>query len=183
MTWENRDASVSLDQAAAIPFSTLGIRIDGGREQMMVLATDIDDDQLWTSSAHIALQTRGGRIASTAGFGNDLTSHASVSSGPEEWNRPHHYTWSADFADLGIYSVRIECDVRPIGPAPMEILGKTFNTFRADETCTSPLLDWTFTNSYWVSADSGRVWRSIQHFHPKGPQLELEVLRPPLSYQ
>jgi hypothetical protein len=180
--WEDRDAPVSLDQAAAIPYATLGVRLDGGKEQMLLLAVDTDGEQLWTSSARVAIATRAGRIVKTAGFSTDLMAHSSRETG-EDWRRPHTYSWSGDFGDLGFYSVPIICYVRPAGHEPITILGKTLNTFRVDETCRSEAMNWSFSNNYWVSADSGRVWRSLQHIHPNGPTLEIEILRPPLGFQ
>jgi hypothetical protein len=181
ITWENRDAAAELNEVAAIPYATLGIRIDGGREQIVILATDSNGDRLWTSAARISLTTRRGRIVATSGFGTDLSGYASTQGSPLDWTTPHSYTWSADFPDLGLYSVTIKCDVTPAGRDPIEILGKTFDTIRVDERCRSDRQDWTFSNTYWVSSETGRVWRSIQHFHPHGPELEIEFLRPPLS--
>jgi Group 4 capsule polysaccharide lipoprotein gfcB, YjbF len=179
--WEGSDAAVSLNDAARIPYATLGIRINEGREQILILATDVEGERLWTSSAKVALTTRRGRIVRTAGFGTDLSGYASDQRGVDDWRHRHAYTWSGDFSDLGYYSVSIVCTVEPLGPDPITILGKSFDTIRVDERCRSDALDWTFTNSYWVSAQSGRVWRSRQHFHPKGPAVEIQFLRPPLS--
>jgi len=179
--WEDRDAPVKLNDAAAIPYATLGIRVDGGREQILILAVDTDNERLWTSSASVAITTLHGRITRTSGFGTDLSGYIANSREPEDWSRPHRYSWSADFADLGYYSVPITCDVQPVGPDPIEILGSQIDTVRADETCRSDRFDWSFQNSYWVSRSTGRVWRSVQHVHPKGPALEIEILRPPLS--
>ena len=179
--WDDRDAAVGLDEAASIPFATLGVRVDGSREQVMVLATDGGGERLWTSSSRFALSTRDGRIVRTSGFGTDLTGYSGSVAGREDWMHPHQFIWSGDFADLGYYSVSIICNVAPAGRDPITILGKEFNTIRVDETCRAEKLDWTFSNSYWVSADTGRVRRTQAHIHPKGPELEIELLRPPLS--
>jgi hypothetical protein len=180
-SWEERDAPASIEQAAAIPYATLGIRLDEGREQILVLATDDHGERLWTSAARVAITTRDGRIVRTAGFGTDLGGHYANVEGAEVWNTPHSYVWTADFPDLGVYSALVECNVTPEGRDPISILGQQFDTFRAEEKCRSDRLDWTFSNSYWVSRETGRVWRSIQHIHPKGPTLEIEYLRPPAS--
>lgn len=180
-SWEERDAAVALQDAASIPYATLGVRIDGGREQMLILALDNNGERLWTSGAHVAISTRQGRIVRTSGFGADLTGYGAAQGSAASWSQPHRYSWTADFKDLGYYSLPVNCDVTPAGPDPITILGKQFDTIRVDETCRADKIDWTFTNTYWVSAQSGRVWRAIEHFHPKGPELEIEILRPPLS--
>ncbi|MEI9997261.1 MAG: YjbF family lipoprotein [Rhizomicrobium sp.] len=179
--WDARDAPVSLEQAAAIPYATMGIRINGGREQVLLLATDTNGERLWASGAHVAITTRNGRIVRTAGFGTDLTGYQAAAGDPSGWTRPHSFTWNADFADRGIYSVPVVCRMVPAGPDPITILGKQLDTIRVDESCRAERLDWSFANSYWVSAATGRVWRSIQNVHPNGLTLEIELLRPPLS--
>ncbi len=178
--WETRDAPVGLNEAAAIPYATLGVRVDGGREQILVLATDAAGERIWTSGTAVAITTRHGRIIRTAGFGTDLTGYDGQE-GPNGWFRAHTVTWTADFADLGRYSVPVTCNSQPAGADPIAILGKSFDTVRVDLICRADLVGWSFTNSYWVSAQTGRVWRSIEHFHPNAPVLETELLRPPLS--
>jgi hypothetical protein len=178
--WETQDSAISLDEASSIPYATVGVRIDGSREQVMVLATDTGDERLWASSGGVAFSTRYGRVVRTAGFGADLTGYVGES-GREDWFRPHRVTWSGDFADVGYFSVAVVCDVTPAGRDPIKILGQEFDTVRVDETCRADKLGWTYSNSYWVSATTGRVWRAVVHFHPKGPELDMEILRPPLS--
>jgi hypothetical protein len=179
--WENRDAPVNLRDAAAIPYATLGARVNGSREQILILATDSGAERLWTSGAKAAITTRNGRIVRTAGFGQDLTGYIVSAGSISDWATPHRYTWNADFADKGIYSASVECKVHPLGSDPITILGKQIDTTQIDEDCHSSQLNWNFTNSYWVSIDSGRVWRSIQHVHPDGLVLEIELLRPPFT--
>jgi hypothetical protein len=179
--WDNRDAPIGLEQASGIPFATMGVRVNGGREQMLLLATDTNGERLWTSGSKVAITTRRGRIIRTAGFGTDLSGYENANGDPAGWRAPHAFAWNADFADLGYYSVPVVCRVAPAGREPITILGKEIDTVRVDETCRAEKLDWSFTNSYWVNPESGRVWRSIQYLHPKGLVLEIELLRPPLS--
>jgi len=179
--WVNRDAPVGLNEAAAVPFATLGIRIDGGREQILVLATDSDGERLWTSGAHVAITTRGDRIVRTAGFGTDLSAVYSVS-GERDLRRVSSSNRVADFRDIGRFGISITCKRTVTAYDPITILGKQFETTRIEEVCNADAVGWAFTNVFWISEKTGRVWRSIQHIHPKGPALELEILRPPLSF-
>lgn len=178
--WASRDASVELAEAASIPYATMGVRIGDGRQQIIVLATDAGGERLWTSAARIAITTRGGRIVATAGFAANLTAAGSAVN-RVTWTTAQHVQWMADFADLNIYSVPVACDDSPAGRETVSILGKDFDTIRVDESCRSERLDWTFHNTYWVSPDSGRVWRSVQYVHPNADPLEIEILRPPES--
>src|SRR5690349_17575742 len=46
---------VTLQQAAAIPYATIGVRIDGSPEGMLALAvTNPGDERLWTSASRVA---------------------------------------------------------------------------------------------------------------------------------
>jgi len=180
-SWEKRGAATTLDQAAAIPYATIGVSLDGEQEQILVLATDVDGERMWTSSSKIAISTRNGRIVRTAGLGTDLTALEPMQPGDTSGIMPGIHIWNADFANLGIYSASIRCVVSPGVPDPISILGADFQTLRIDESCQSDRLNWNFKNSYWVTQGSGRVWRAIQHIHPKGPELQIELLRPPVG--
>ncbi len=178
-SWGARNANVSLDRAAAIPYATLGVRIGDDVEQILVLVTETQHERLWASAPHLALSTRGGRLVRTAGLAHDM-SGLTTGGGPNlYWTEAHDISWTADFVDLGLYAVSILCRDEPEGPDPVTILGKQIATIRVREDCRSEQLDWTYTNTFWVAPDSGRVWRSVQHVSPKGDVLDMEILRPP----
>ena len=179
-SWENRDAPVALQEAAAIPFATLGVRIGDGREQILVLATDSHGERLWVAHTQVAMTTRGGRIVATAGLPFNVSGYSAATGTSVAWSAPHAVRWSADFPDMGLYSVSVSCEDRPAGPDPITILGQPLETIRVDETCHSEQLKWTFANSYWVS-ETGRVWRSTQSIHPGMDSLTIQILRPPES--
>lgn len=172
---------VSLQQAAAIPYATLGVRIGGGPQQLLILAADNGRDRLWTSAAHVAIATHDGRITRTSGLPPDLSGHVSVGSQVESWTVPHAYRWNADFEDLNRYSVTVTCRVVPIANEDIEILGQKLAVLRVNEDCRAEQIGWTFQNVYWVDPVTGRVWRSKQTVHPDGDSLEIELLRPPAS--
>ena len=69
-TTQPRD--VTREQAAQVPFATIGVRVDGGAQSMLVLATETGGDLLWTSAARVALVTRAGRVLQSAGFRENL---------------------------------------------------------------------------------------------------------------
>ena len=179
-SWSSGNASVSLDAAAAIPYATLGVRFsDGGPEQILLLATETPGERLWSAPPKAAILVRQGRVVETAGQQFNLSGSSISATLGSSWATPRQVHWTADFVDLGLYSVAIDCRDLSGGVDPVSILGKTIDTVRVDENCRSEQLDWTFTNTFWVSAKTGRVWRSIQFIHPKVAPLELEILRPP----
>jgi len=175
--------TITLQQAAAVPFASLGVRVGDGQEAMVILAGQAGGDFLWTSKARIAVTTRHGRIVRTSGLPRNLDSLYFPAGDPilDAAKNPGHPIESArmaDFWDLNRYSVPLHCVAVSRGADPVTILGKTIQTVRVDETCEGSTMDWSFTDSFWVS-DSGNVWKSIQHYHPDFDPLTLEILRPP----
>ena len=103
------NGSVTLEQAAATPYASLGYRIDNGSQGMLVLATDSGGDQIWTASNHVVFQTREGRITRTVGLLQDrsaLTPNGGSDLPPPAAALQHSFTSvrMADFPDQGIYS-------------------------------------------------------------------------------
>ena len=178
------NARITREQAAAIAYASLGYTVDGGNQGLLVLATDSGGDLLWTSAAHVVIVTRDGRIVRTLGLDHDLSNVTPRDqSGPPPPAAAIRASFSstrlADFPDLGLYGVRISCRTRLLGRQSIKILEQAIATLRVEETCNSRNPDWSFTDSFWVDKDSGFVWRSRQHIHPRGTLIETEIFRPP----
>jgi len=175
---------VTREQAAAIPYASLGYTLDGGNQGLLVLATDSGGDLLWTSAAHIVIVTREGRIVRTVGLGHDLSG---VTSRDEKGlpppaaavQAPFASTRLEDFPEQGLYGVRLSCRAKLAGRQSVKILGQVIATLRVDEACSSRNPDWSFTDNFWVDKDSGFVWRARQHVQPQGALVETEIFRPP----
>ncbi len=96
--------SVTLQEAASVPYASIGVRLGGSNETMLVLASEVRGRQLWTSAQRIALVMEGGRLVRTAGLkgnlcGSQLRVPSAENVGP--------FTWLADFPDLSLYGVPI----------------------------------------------------------------------------
>ena len=175
---------VTREQAAAIPYATLGYSVDGGNQTVLILATDNGGEQLWTSPAHVVIVTRDGRIIRTLGLGHDLSSlttrDTSAPVAPASAIRaPFTSTRLEDFPELGLYSAIVSCRAHAVGRQTIKVLGQAISTIRVDEACQCHKPDWSFVDSFWVDTDNGLVWRSRQHVHPKGGVIETEIFRPP----
>jgi hypothetical protein len=175
---------ISLDQAAAVPYASMGLRINGGQEGIVVLATQSGDNLLWTSSAHVVVETVNGRIKRTVGTPQEVSvalpqSEGAVLSPAQALKGPYNSTRTIDWPKLAVFGTTLNCRTAIRGIQKIKLLGKPMTTTRIDETCASQDGDWVFTDSYWVSRDDGFVWRSLQHLHPKGEVLQTEIFRPP----
>jgi hypothetical protein len=174
---------VTRDQAAAIPYASLGYSLNGGNQSMLVLATDTNGELLWTSPSHIVIVTRDGRITRTLGLAHDLSGLTTPGGPPpppaSAMRQPFTSTRQEDFPELGLYGLAVSCRARLVGRQKITILGQDIATNRIDESCQSRAPDWSFTDSFWIDPDNGLVWRSRQHIHPKGDTIETEIFRPP----
>ena len=172
---------VSIKQASAIPYATIGIRIGGGPQAIGTLATD-GGQRLWAVGAKVMIATtREGHIQRTVGLPYNLTWMAPLgpqAAAPGRSGR-RRSSWSADFADLAVYAVTIQCEEILFGNVRITILGKPITTKRTNIRCEAPQLKWSFQNTYWTDPQTGMVWKSIQHIHPKLDPIEIETLRPP----
>jgi len=173
---------VTLEQAGSIPYASLGYRIDNSPQAMLVLATDANGDLLWTARSRVVLVTRDGRVLRSVGLPQDrATTTFQQGATPPGAARSGAFRSSRiiDLPDIGAYSVTLNCTTASRGRQMVNILGTALATVRVEETCQSENPRWSFTDVYWVAPDSGFVWRSQQHLHPKGGVLDIEILRPP----
>jgi hypothetical protein len=177
------DGGITRNEAAAIPYASMGYRIDDERERITVLATDVGGEQLWTAADHIVLVTRDGRLQRSVGLTHDLGgttfSTGSLPGPARAIKAPFESTRQRDFPDLGLYGVAIHCRAATSGRQSVSILGNTIATIRVDEKCRASTYEWSYTDSFWVDPESGVSWKSIQHIHPKGETIQTEIFRPP----
>lgn len=174
---------VTLDQAAAVPYASLGFSVNGGSQQMLVLATSANGNQIWTAASHITLMTQEGRIVRSVNLPRDRAATTTVATAPlpppaAALKGAFRTTRMIDLPDLGVYSLELNCVSTVRGRQLVEIIGTRMDTMRVDERCESRRLSWTFVDNYWVDAQSGFAWRSVQHVHPR-TTVTIEILRPP----
>jgi len=178
------DGRITRDQAAAIAYASMGYRVNGASEQLVVLATDANGEQLWTSKARIVIVTRDGRVARTVGLPHDkagmspktgetLPAVAAALKGDVT------YTRLEDFPDIPAYDITLTCTVSKKRAETVVILGHGIPTIRMDEACHTTDRKWSFTDRFWLDPDATMVWRSLQHLDPLGTVIETEILRPP----
>jgi hypothetical protein len=175
---------VTKEQAAAIPYASMGYRLNDGSEQLLVLATDNNGEQLWTSASHIVIATRGGRIVRTVGLPSNVSA-VTPATGQiipplgSALSGTVNYARLLDLPDERIYGAALTCKLTYRGRQTILILGRGISTIKMEESCASRSSDWSFTDSYWLDANSGLVWKSIQHISPTDGKIETEILRPP----
>lgn len=177
-------SATTLAEVAGVPFASLGVRVGGGRQTLLVLAAQTGSSTLWTSSSHIALEIQAGRILRTAGLPHDLSATDlsepdPLQAGLQNLRAPARAKRALDFVDRKLFGIVVESTLTPAGPAEIDVLGTPVKTVHAVESCSSAALAWTFANEYWADIAGGQVWRSSQFIHPDLDAVEIELFRPP----
>jgi hypothetical protein len=178
-----RENRITAEQAGAIPYASLGLKVDGNPEMLLVLATETNGNLMWTSRNHVVVVTRDGRIVRTVGLPHDVE-NVSPAAGQE---RPPSAALvqrfitkrSADYPDVGRYAVALNCSTAAMQRETITILGSAIPTIRVQEHCSDSESRWSFTDTFWVDSQNGFIWRSIQHTHPEGTKISIEIFRPP----
>lgn len=168
------ETKVSRDEAAAIPYATIGIQIGSGPQVTMILGAARGEERDWYAGDKVLVVTKNGRIIRTLGLEHDLD--RVLADTPPTPGLP--YLVSFDIQDQGVFGAGVNCSTRDTGAQTIEVLGAQISTIYQIEHCESPRLDWTFDNEYWRDAKTGLIWRSSQHTHPEMSALTIEVLRP-----
>ncbi len=164
---------ITRQQAAAIPYASIGYRINDGDQIMLVLATDNGGDQLWTSSNHVVFQTRDGRLTRTVGLPVNLGSVTPKDSGglpapAAALQQPFTSRRLADFPELGLYSLLVTCTARALGTQNVTILGQA-----------SPPCAWM--KPARIGNQTGTLWTAIGWIpKPAWPGVRFSISRPRL---
>lgn len=172
--------SANLDYAdvAAVPYATIGFRLSGGSQRMLILATDTHGEELWTSGERIVLLMEGGRLKRTVGLPHDATwsSRSNLPTLASALKRSFATEQHVDLPDLGLYSIQVRCNTVTKRAELVSILRETFQGIRVEEACRCTTIEWSFVNTFWLDS-SGIVRRSLQNIHPSGQAIEIETLR------
>jgi hypothetical protein len=172
--------SVTREQAAAIPYASLGVQLGSSGQGVAVLSRRQGEDRYWSSGEAIVFVTRNGRVIETVGLPYDLTKvTVRANNGlPAAPGTARTLVLMYDFRSLGAYNIVAHCTDTDEGPETIEILGTAIQTRHHVERCNAEQLDWSFENEFWLDPKTGFVWQSVQDIHPRSPKLYVSVFRP-----
>lgn len=133
--------------------------------------------QVWRSQDGAQIATRNGIIINTRGLGGDVMS-ASVPVSRTGAGPSHSGAQVLQIragADT-VWPAVLTCDLVDMGPAPVEIVERTYATRLLRQNCEARANETTgvVVNDYWVDSGRGIVWQSRQW---AGPQLGYVRLR------
>jgi hypothetical protein len=176
------DEGIPREQAAAIPYASIGVRVGGSAQAMLVLATQARNVCLWTSAAHIAVETQSGRITRTAGLPHNMSQSAFSGSDPLQsglTRRGARCDYVIDLPDRNIFQAPVTYEMDAPVPDEIVILGAKLAVLHVRERGSCSVLDWQFVNEYWADTTSGFIWKSLQTIHPDLDAMEIVVFRRP----
>ena len=176
--------TVSRAQVAQIPYATVLAKIGRGPQSLLVLGRIDDQDLHWISADRNVFVTRNGRLMKTVGLpanlvhtrlaGPDpLTTGAAVGASTQAGLVRYVDVMPGNYFDAGV-AARYEL----VGEERIEIVELEYDCIVVRERNDVPVMDWTHENRFWIDSSSGFVWRSLQHFAPGIPPVEVSITKP-----
>ncbi|MFC4217520.1 YjbF family lipoprotein [Pseudophaeobacter arcticus] len=134
----------------------------------------------WSAADNSALSFRNGMLIATRGLGGNLIS-ASVPvqngiAGPAHGGQRRYYLRSGNNQER---AVTLACEITDLGPEPLEIYARFYNTRHLQEHCEGPVQSGRRTvvlNDYWVDSQNQKVWKSRQWAGPEIGYLRIRDL-------
>jgi hypothetical protein len=178
---------LSSEQILDIPYATLGVRIDDNPRIVMVLSTVDGQSLRWVSADFVTFVTRDGWLLKTHGLRRDLLATQWLPS--LERDPLLSFAQTGTLPTRGVYrqinlghaderGIAVESRFESRGDETIAILGTEHQTHRIDEIANMRAWRWEVRNSFWIDTQTGKVRRSVQHYCPEMPPIELEVLKP-----
>lgn len=174
MPWRS-GTKVTLAQAAAIPYASMGVSLGNGDQGLLVLGAASPTLSEWYAGEEVMIGTRGGRVVKTIGLPSNL-GEMRLDTAPN--GSDGHFTMIIDLPDRGVFGAVGNCSIVNMGQESITILGTAIDTRRMAEHCDVPALNWEFDSEFWKDLATDFIWRSRQNIHPDLPALTLEVFRP-----
>ncbi len=184
LAWKGApDVTINREQIAKMPYASIYAKTGKGQRSLLILGRYDHDDRHWISADRGVLVTRKGRLVKTVGFPVDLKQTLDIGNDPvakglHNISMEKTYMRLVDIIPINHFQVPIRSRFQRLGEETIEILGIRFDTIVVKETSEAPTLEWKFENTYWADPDTGFIWRSIQHYAPKLPPMEIDVLKP-----
>ncbi len=177
------DAPVTRQSVETLPYATMLAQIGKSGNALVVLTTAEGDKFSWIAADKVVLVTQKGRLVKSVGLIQDRTAQKPLGQEPllqlakqpvETLN--HRYTLDLRYKNL--YAIPVNATLQFEGQETITILERTYQTRRYVEYNRCDILDWDFTNTYWLDVNSGFVWQSVQHLSPDLPPVFMAVTKP-----
>ena len=169
-----------LDQ---IPYATIALSLGGGPRSFIVPLADNGGYLTYQDANRRGLVMLGGAVTGTLALGGDLRTVQHDRHDPVAYPQPladwpgrvfRDYQFKA--RDGAEYRITLDCMFQTVAAETVEIVEIAFDLVRVSEICTNAARQ--VTNTYWVEADTGFIWKSEQWLGPRLGQATIEIIRP-----
>lgn len=177
------DPGVKPEQVQAIPYSSLVARVGTGPTSILVLGAVQGEERHWFSADKAVIVTKNSRVVRTANFPSDLAHTSFFDQDPISGRIPVSSQTvlrrQIDVVPGDFFGINITSHfVIGAQPEPLTLYGNAYNAIKIVENCKADQVAWEFTNTYWQDVNSGLICKSVQHYVPSAPPLEIAVGRP-----
>lgn len=166
-----------------IPYATISMKHGDNQAAFIVPIADNGGYLAYQDSVNRGITLHGGLITATHGFGHDLDSVAHrdddpvfTPTPPQNWPGMLARSYGFNIRGESTFEITVQCTSRRANAEVIEIVERRFQLLRMVETCVNAKRQ--FTNTYWVDAQSGFIWKSEQWVGPRIPTMTVEIVRP-----
>jgi hypothetical protein len=171
------------EQLNQIPSATIALIFgDGPRTFLVPLADNGGYLNYFDSGGHGLVMLRGA-VTGTQGLGQDLDAVRHQADDPiahptpvADWPGQVYRDYQYSERSGAEYSITLSCMFERLVSETIEIVEIDFDVVRISEICTNARRQ--ITNTYWVEADTGFIWKSQQWLGPNLTQATIEIIRP-----
>ena len=170
-------------QLDLIPFATIALSFDGGPRTFLVPLADNGGYLNYLDASRRGLVMLGGAVTATKALGQDLKAVRHHRGDPiarptplADWPLHLYRDYQFRQRDGAAYSITLSCVFERVARERVEIVEIGFDVVRVSETCTNAAR--SVTNTYWVEAETGFIWKSDQWLGPHLGQATVEIIRP-----
>lgn len=170
-------------QLNEIPFATIALSFGEGRRTFLVPLADNGGYLNYLDARSRGLVMFGGAVSGTQALGQDLEAVRHQPNDPVAYptpvaNWPGQVYRDYQFAQRSgaEYSITLSCVFERLASETIDIVEINFDVVRISEICTNAMRQ--ITNTYWVEADTGFIWKSRQWLGPHLDQATIEIIRP-----
>lgn len=181
-TFSSQDAKIDSSKVSSVPYASMSLKVDDGPLAFIVLAWNENHIQKWLTADSKMVATQNGRIIKTIGFPDNLLAFESSTPDPlanpltiqegQQWKAQTQ--WKSD----SFHAASVTSRFHWAGTQDFTIVGNTRNYRLLEEQVSSDVDGATYTQRYWVDAQTGQVVHSEQTLHPHGPVWSLTLLKP-----
>jgi hypothetical protein len=178
-----RPPELTRAQLDEIPSATIALAFGDGPRTFLVPLADNGGYLNYLGSGGQGLVIFGGAVTGTQALGQDLeavrhqpddpVAHPTPVAG---WPRQVYRDYQFAQRDGADYSITLSCEFERLVSETIEIIEVNFDVVRISEVCTNARRQ--VTNTYWVEADTGFIWKSEQWLGPNILQPTIEIIRP-----